>query len=180
MLPSSQLALKGKPTKKNLKEIRKHELVVSTIEAMGRNPDLPFIFMALGGAAVAAGGVALDMINEGAQNLEGSRSTDTRPKAEQDASAIADMIEKLAGTGFFGIGGWALARYSPSNQEQENAVKGDEFNEVTTWVGFAAKGMEIGGTTISAAAWAILFLRAIFANSSKNEGGVGSMLSSVV
>lgn len=166
--------------KERLDEQRSHELKLAFTNACGNNPDIPFITMFLFGGLSTAAGMSIEYVTSKSNNENGDwidniaaeKGWDDAQEAEfRSLISRAENAEKIGD--FF-----SLLTLSPAligaNYTLKPRIK-EIFEETpTTWVGFAASGLKTLGEGLMIFAAAILILRSIFGNSTK-DGGMQSL-----
>lgn len=178
MLKSSELALKLKPTKGNIAAMRRHELAVSTIEAMGNNPQLPWIVILLGGLGTAGGIEAVKALKNIVVPLGSGESMNDTNSAEMPAlteEQVAALARETGGLPFQIL----EVLTAPVRLPIEGATKlvagwaDGSTKKPESWLDFALTGVEAIALSVSAFAAIILILMVIFGGSKGDEGGSG-------
>lgn len=151
-------------------EQRAFEGKLKFIDACATNPDLPFLFMFLGGLTLNTAVKLVEMAGQGDQQAtaELEKLTTGDKGAILFESAFKNTFGMLFTPQLTNLG-WKLL------EKDADAMFGSKKDEEPdTWVGFAVSSVRGLSISVSAFAASILVMRAIFGNSSK-DGGMASL-----
>lgn len=132
-----------------INEQRKHELELALIKAMGDNPDLPYIAIALGGAAAA---IAAKAFEDFEKKMTGTE--------EVKKAAIDDFGDTLLNI-FRASTELGSPIFGSLVADKVDTLFGKD-TEPKTLVGLASRGIAAGAVSTSTAAWVAIYLRCIF------------------
>lgn len=152
-----------------LEEEHKHQRNMVFTQALGDNPDLPYILMFLGGISSAAVADLIERIASGKLSEEEDKSL------KQELAGYLENASDIMGFFSFGLTGWAVQEVL-IGQKLKTIYEGDNPK---SWVEYAVSSVKAISAGTAAFAATILTLRAIFGNSTK-DGGMANLAGLVV